>query len=303
GETVEARDLWLTGARIDGHPDFFAHLARLAFTEQSPDEAWDKVLRGLRRISERGLHPGEWEEDEGRGGVLLRYLTEHLEESERPPPADAVELLGDLSGQIVEPEDRLDLGLCLAHVNRPEQAKGELRAALPHVEDHDRRDIGARKLCELMFPGFDERITRMAETEDTGEQPDALLAFLASVTEEVPQYWPAWFYRGRILERQGRWNEAYDAFRQAVTLRRDQAEIHARMAVSAYVLGRHVDALDAMQRAIEILPQDAGLHADHALLLFRAGKVEDAWKELEVAEVFDLDHEAVRMTRKILEAG
>ena len=60
GEIRAARDLWLAGLEQDGHPDFFAHLARLAFACGDPADAWEKVASGLRRIRERSTRLEEW---------------------------------------------------------------------------------------------------------------------------------------------------------------------------------------------------------------------------------------------------
>jgi len=302
GEIIPARNLWRTGARVDGHPDFFAHLARLAFGEEDYDEAWDKVLRGLRRISERSLHPGEWEDDEGRGGVLLRYLTDHLDDSSCKPPEDVIELLCDLTSQIVEPEDRLDLGICLHLVGRAEEARKAIRAALPHVEDLDRRDVGAYHLAESLFEGFDKQMTAAADSVSENGGDAMARAFLEAVVDEIPQYWPAWYYLGQLHESKHEWQAAYDAFHQSLVMRRDQAEIHAKCGVSAFAMRKIDLALEHMERAVELAPDDAGLHANHALILLRSGQPDDAAAALEVAETLDPEHEVVVEVRAILDA-
>lgn len=303
GETVQARNLWLTGVRVDGHPDFFAHLARLAFTENDYDEAWDKVLRGLRRISERSLHPGEWDDEEHRGGVMLRYLSEHLEEHSLSPPDDVRELLLDLCAQIREPSDRLDLGLCLAHLGEDEPATTALRASIPHVEDPDRRDVAAQHLAYLLIQGFEEKLEQAANVEQPGAAADTALAFLSHVLDEVPQFWPACYFSGRIHEVRGEFAQALDAYRKAVAQRRDQPVLYSRIALCAQKLGQFDEARAALGEALELEPTDAGLRADLALLLHGAGRREEAMKELEAAETLDPKHEVVVKARQILGGG
>lgn len=299
-ETVQARNLWLTGVRLDGHPDFFAHLARLAFTENDVDEAWDKVLRGLRRIYEQRLHPGEWEEEEGRSGVLLRYLSEHLGEAEAAPPPDVVDLLVDLCGHVLEPADRLELGLCLALVDRSDAATQALRGALPHVEDVDRRDVGAQRLAELLVPDFDERFKLAASIEEAGPDIDNALAFLREVSQEVPQLWPAAYFSGKLHDLRGELVEAANWFRKAASLRRDQQTIWARLAACASRAGDIGDACDAMERAVEIEPNDARLQADLALFLHAAGREEEARAAIEAAETLDPEDENVERARRVI---
>ncbi|MEZ5990617.1 MAG: hypothetical protein R3F30_16185 [Planctomycetota bacterium] len=302
GETMQARNLWLTGVRVDGHPDFFAHLARLAFSDGQLDEAWDKVLRGLRRLSERACHPGEWDEDEGRGGVLLRYLAEHLcdLDARQKPPADVGELLVDLVELIREPEDRVNLGICLARTGFADHARQCLFSALPRVEDLDRRDAGAETLCELMFPGFDDDFAAAVEGLEEDGDPRLIRAFFEGVVETVPQFWPAWFFLGRLDEEEAKWDEGLVAYRTAAFLRRDQGEIWAHVAVCAHKEGELDEAIEAIDKALEQQPQEPSYLADRALLLWLAGRKDEALDTLEAAETLAPEHDGVLRARDLL---
>ncbi len=300
GDTIQARNLWLTGVRVDGHPDFFAHIARLGFAEDNYDEAWDKILRGLRRLFERQLHPGEWAEEEGRGGVLLRYLSEHLEKESSPPPPDVRELLIDLVPQIREPSDRLDLGLCLLEIGEEENGIQCLRSSVPHVEDWDRRDLGAQTLAERLFPNFEKRFERAARTNSNRAELQKSLAFFEEIQKEIPQFWPARYFQGRLLAQLEDWEAAAEAYRSAAAIRRDQAELHARLSVCYHKLGKIEDAIHAMESAVDTSPEHANYYADLALLQFVAGQ-EDACKEnLEIAETLDPEHPGVLAARQQL---
>ncbi|HEB52552.1 MAG TPA: hypothetical protein ENI87_04770, partial [bacterium] len=91
GEPEAARGLWEKGLSVDGHPDFFSHLAQLSFAEGCVDEAWDFAVRGLRRLRERTVRAAEWGDGDRGSGVLLECLQSHL--CERPVPAHVVEAL------------------------------------------------------------------------------------------------------------------------------------------------------------------------------------------------------------------
>ena len=301
GDTVQARNLWLTGVRTDGDPDFFGHLARLAFEEGEEDEAWDKVLRGLRRIAERRLHPGEWGDEEGRGGVVLRYLSEQLEERLEGVPADVAELLVDLVPQISEPDDRLDLGLCLAQLGMDAEAEQTLQVALPHLEDSDRRDRCAERLAHLKFTDFDQELEFCATAE--GDDLPKALTFLSEVTTEIPQFWPAHYFRGRCLERLGDLSGSFDALTRASRLRRDQPELFHRLAICAGRLGRLESAITAMETAIELDPGNPELLAEQAVLLLHAGREDEAREALEAAETLDPEADVVRQAREMLDEG
>ncbi len=298
GEMFEARSLWLTGLRVDGHPDFLGHLARLDFSEDNPEGAWDKVLRGLRRISEQRLHPGEWDEDEGRGGVMLRYLSEHLEENLVTPPTDVKDLLLDLCDQIREPEDRLDLGICLALSGQDAAAKSALRASVPHVEDPNRRDIGAQYLTELLFPGFEAELESAAKLTQDGDELAASQRFLETISHEVPQFWPAFYFAGKLHALRGDHASAFDAFRKAAAARRDQASIFAKLATAASRIGKTEEAIAALRTAVELEPAEAGWHANLSLLLFQTGAMDQAHEALEIAETLAPEHDVVREVAK-----
>ncbi len=305
GEYSQARKLWSTGARVDGHPDFFAHLARLSFREGDSAEGWDKIQRALRRIAERRLHPGEWLEDEDRGGVSFRYLSEHLAELSTVPPEihdlGIAEILVGLVDQIREPEDRLDLGLCLIAIG--EQASGvqAILAALPHVEDVDRRDLGAERVARALYPDFDLRVEQASAATLAGAELDDAMRYFDLVNATIPQLWPTWYLRGRLAEVARDWTTAVEAYRQAAALRRDQVKIFSRLAVACSQTQDFDEAIDAISEALELEPTDAGLHADHALLLHHAGREVEASEALEIAETLGAEDEVVERVRRLIE--
>ncbi|HHI79777.1 MAG TPA: tetratricopeptide repeat protein [Planctomycetes bacterium] len=306
GETVRARNLWRSAVHLDGHPDFFAHLARLAFLENNYDEAWDKVLRGLRRIYERSLHPSEWGQEAHRGGVLLRYLGEHLEEildrkdPKHLPPEDVKEILLDLTRQIHEPEDRLDLGICLSILGTVEEAKHALRASIPHVEDPDRRDLGCQYLGRLLFPNFDQELKRTLAVRDLGEEAQAAQNFLSAVAKEIPQCWVAIAQLGKLACLRKDWELALSYYKRATFLRRDRKELYSQLSLCHFRCGEMDDALVAIREAMDIEPEDAGIHADYALLLHRMGFEDEARDAIDIAELLEPEHPTVKRVLDIL---
>jgi tetratricopeptide (TPR) repeat protein len=307
GETVRARNLWRSAVHLDGHPDFFAHLARLAFLEKNYDEAWDKVLRGLRRIYERSLHPSEWGQEAHRGGVLLRYLGEHLEEilskkdPKNHPPEDVKEILLDFTKQIQEPEDRLDLGICLCLLGEEEEAKRALRASIPHVEDPDRRDLGCQFLGQLLFPNFEKEIKRTLSVNQLGEEAQAAQNFLLATTKELPQLWPAIAQLGKLACLRKDWEHALSYYKRATFLRRDRKELYAQLSLCHFRCGEMEEALTAIREALDLEPEDPGIQADYALLLHRMGFEEEASDAIEIAELLDPEHPSVKRVLEILE--
>ncbi len=301
GETVQARNLWLMAVDKDGHPDFFAHLARLAFLEKNYDEAWDKTIRGLRRLNERRLHPGEWGgEEAGRSGVLLRYLAEHLAEIDDPrviPPRDLAELCLDLVGQIEEPSDRLDLGLCLVRVGEIDIGVSILRSVLPHVEDPDRAEEGWEVLGKLTIEGFAARMRSAPGETLGGESRGEALSWWEEAAKALPRFGRIHLRLGSERLLAGRTVEAREAYEIAAFLLRDETGPLRGLAAASLRSGALDESELALRRALEIEPEDAGLHADLALLLHGLGREEEAAEALEIAEVLDPGHPSVAQAR------
>jgi Flp pilus assembly protein TadD len=285
GELIEARNLWLKGVMSDGHPDFFAHLARLAFCDGDEVEGWDKALRGLRRISERCLRPSEWNEESARAGILLQYLAEHLADLEAPE--DVHVALLDLTGLLQDPEDRVDLGLCFKEIDRLPEAERELSVGLPHVQDRDRRDAGARALLALTMPGFEKRFAGAVDLATAAASPEAALAEFAAFSEAVPSFWPAWFFKGVALRRLGRLAEARTCLERALAMRGDQPETLNELSVVCDELGDTARALELVGEAQRLRPDEAVYHVNRAIFLGRVGRTGDALAELERARELD----------------
>ncbi|MCA8951458.1 MAG: hypothetical protein KDE27_18265, partial [Planctomycetes bacterium] len=118
-----ARALWQRGLEVDGHPDFYSHLAQLSFSEGNDAAAWQFVQRGLWRLRERTARAAEWNDDDRERGALLECLPVVMSTRDLPP--GIVAALESLRG-LFEGEDRINLGLCLEACGRRAAAREEL---------------------------------------------------------------------------------------------------------------------------------------------------------------------------------
>jgi len=281
GDTIQARNLWLQGVDLDGHPDFFAHLARLAFSENNLAEAWDKILHGLRRLTERSLRAGEWDDD-GRGaGVILRYLVDHLGEAK--PHAQVVEALVDLLGILPVGEDRVDLGLCLIAVGKPTQARAEITGSLEFDLEPTVRDQAVRALLGIDIVDFEKRF-RLAVDQVVGKKSFApAVAALAEFHAMQPSFWPALFFSGIAMQRQGEDERALDMMAEVLRIRPGQPDALSELAVLFDRRGNSKRALECIEEALEERSDDVQLLANQALFLSHLGRTEDARRVLEDA--------------------
>lgn len=295
GETVAARDLWLRGLDLDGHPDFFGHLAQLHFAEDRLLDAWDMVVRGLRRLYERTVRAREWDDDE-RGAVLLQYLHEHL--AGTPPPA-VVDGLVDLRG-MVRGENQVYLGLCLTAAGRRTDARAELAAA---AEDPnlpvEARDLCVRALLNLDVTGFERRFARAAEQAMRGRARECLGEFQLWLDLQ-PRFWPAMFFSAVALRRLGDAEQSLDLLGEARRLAPERAEILHQMAILFDQRGNPKRALELVEAAIVRRPDDGELLASRVRYLLRLDREDDARRCLSAAVQAVGDHGALRRVRRQL---
>ncbi len=274
GKTVAARELWMRGLELDGHPDFFGHLARLAFAEGREQDAWDLVLRGLRRLRERIARAGEWD-DEGRGvGVLLMYLSEHL--AEREAPEEVHECLLDLR-LMLEGDSRAFLGLCLLECEERDAAKEELASAVgADALTGDARDRATRALLGIDLPDFERRFAKASEQALKHKRPRECLAEFDLFVEMQPTFWPALYFAGVAMHRLGESDSALDMLDVARRLSPTQPEVLHRMAMLFAERGNGKRALELVDQAIAIRDDASTLLVTKVQVLIGLGRREEA---------------------------
>ncbi|MEM7199268.1 MAG: tetratricopeptide repeat protein [Planctomycetota bacterium] len=299
GDTEAARDLWLRGLEVDGHPDFLAHLARLAFADKQPAEAWARASRALRRVHERCVRAAEFDDD-GRGaGLILRYLVEHFED-ETVPEEITEQLLG-LRGVLLTAEDRVELGQCLLTAGEPDAGRKELIAGLSEDVELTARDQGLRALLALDVPDFEKRFASAAEGASSGDDPGAARDELHEFLDHQPGFWPALYFVGIADQRLGEHDRALRSMQSVLDLRPDQPDA---LAIMADLYARKSDlpqALECIDRALGEDDDDARLHAARARYLHASGRHEEALAAADRAVELAPDERELRKLRRDLE--
>ncbi|MEZ5964638.1 MAG: hypothetical protein R3F56_12385 [Planctomycetota bacterium] len=281
GETLAARDLWLAGLEQDGHPDFFAHLARLSFACGEIGEAWERVAFGLRRVHERSTRHEEWDDD-GRGsGVMLAYLLDHL--TERKAPLSVVRAVRSLAGVLRNGEDRIVLGLCLHEVGAPILARAELEAGLAGELSSEVRDRGVRALLRLRVRNFEARFAKAVDHAVRRQDPRRGLTDLERWRQLEPEFWLASFYVGIALRRLGDEEAALDTMAEVLRLRPGQPDVLTEMAALFDRRGNPKRALECIEDALSSRPGDTALLGRRALYQHRLGRRGQAVESLDAA--------------------
>ncbi|MEE2887690.1 MAG: tetratricopeptide repeat protein, partial [Planctomycetota bacterium] len=273
----------------DGHPDFFAHLARLAFSEEKVDEAWEMALRGLRRIYERSARSSEWEDHEQDLGLLLRYLSDHLQD--HPAPPEVVEALTELAGQLRVPEDHLDLGHCLRHLGETELAREELAVGLASDIDGENRDEGIRGLLTMQVEDFERRFVVAVDELALEPQPEHAIEEMQVFLGVQPEFWPALFFLAVGYKRLGDEDKALDTFAEALAVSPSQPEVLFEMGELFDRRGNPKRALECVEEALQSQPDEPKLSAAMARYCERLGRIDEA--RVAIASAIELDPDSV----------
>ncbi len=297
GDTRGAAELWQRGLEIDGHPDFFSHLAQVAFAEGRDDEAWELIRRGLGRLRERALRAGEWEEDAGSVSILLECLCAHLQERVAPPAV--VDALTGLRGALRD-DARVHAGLCLLAVGRPDDARRELIAGLDGALDHDVRDRAVRAMLRIDVPDFEQRFARAIEGARTASDPRRFAADLQYWLHLQDEFWPALYFLALMHRRLGDTERALDCLFSAADVHPGQPDVLAEMADLFAARGNHKRALELVERALVERAGDVGLVAARARQLLQLGRLDDARQVLQQAFASGLDGKELRQVGRAL---
>lgn len=297
GDHGAARGLWERGLDVDGHPDFYSHLAQLSFAERRDADAWDLARKGLRRLRERTVRKGEWDDADRGAGVLLECLYAQL--SSRAAPSDVAAALDGLRSLLVG-EDRVHLGSCLAACGKRREARIELKAGLRHVTDLEVRDRGVRMLLQLDVADFEARFAKAADRAQRARNPRPSLAEFQLWLHLQPEFWPALFFSAICKRRLGETDEALDLLAAALDIAPGQPDLLFEMAELFDRRRNPKRALELVEEAIGERAREPRFHAARARYLRHLGRTDEARAAVEQALAAGIDGpELRRLARRL----
>lgn len=297
GDHGAARGLWQRGLDVDGHPDFFSHLAQLSFAEQRESDAWQLELRGLRRLHERTVRASEWTDAERGGGVLLECL--HIQLTARKAPPAVGDALDALRG-LLEGEARVHLGLCLAACGRRREARVEIVAGLRGLVDGETRDRAVRALLQLDVADFEARFAKAADRAQKARNPRPALAEFQLWLHLQPEFWPALFFSAVAKRRLGEVEESLDLLAAALEVAPDQPDVLQEMAELFDRRRNPKRALELIETVLRARPREPRAHAAKARYLRHLGRVDEARRVVHDARQRDIDSPELRRLQRRL---
>ena len=87
----------------------------------------------------------------------------------------------------------------------------------------------------------------------------------------------------------GRYDEAIEAFKQAIDIKPDYVNAHHNLGIAYGKLGRHDEAIKAFKRAIHLKPDDTDTHYNLGLAYLLVGDRDLALEEYEILKALDKD--------------
>ena len=297
GDPAAARHLWEKGLSVDGHPDFFSHLAQLSFVEGDQDDGWSFVQRGLRRLRERTLRAAEWVDTRRGAGVLLECLQAHL--AERKPPAELVETLMSLRS-LLNGDDRVLLGLCLFACGQRREARVELVAGMRSLMDLSLRDRAVRVMLQIDVTDFEVRFAKATERSLHGRNLKSALAEFQLWLHLQPEFWPALYYSGIIKRRQAAGDDALDLFAAALEASPHQPDVLFEMAELFANRDNSKRALELVNRAMMQRFSDLRLHEAKVRYLCDLSRTKEARQVVASAIKAGLDSPQLRRLGRAL---
>jgi tetratricopeptide (TPR) repeat protein len=100
-----------------------------------------------------------------------------------------------------------------------------------------------------------------------------------------PRSWPAYWLIGKGYQALDDHPRAYEAFRQATRLCKENADLPRELSLECLHLGKFTEAVDAARLAVRVERSDPGLQANLALALLLAGDINEALDQAEQAAV------------------
>jgi len=133
---------------------------------------------------------------------------------------------------------------------------------------------------------------------------NSALAAYEEARKRLPNSALVYEYRGFILRRLGRWQEAETSYKKAIELDPRDIQLLTSVGNEFYLyLRRFDDALASIDRALQIAPDAVGEHGNKAVVLQAAGRIDEARQELGLIpdDVLDDWVVAARMTQAMYE--
>ena len=108
-----------------------------------------------------------------------------------------------------------------------------------------------------------------------GRYQDAVEAYKQAIKIK-PDYADAHYYLGNAYDKLGRYQEAIEAFGQAIKIKPDYAEAHYNLGLAYGKLGRYQDAVESYKQTVRIKPDYAKAYINLGISYYKLGRYQDA---------------------------
>ena len=181
-----------------------------------------------------------------------------------------------LQRDIIAPDVRLNAGLFFLKIRNYESAYDQLKQFIEESEDEEKIDAAKRILREIESQNLLDRLFKEAfDFIKIGDEKKGIER-IQSFIDRYPDAWNAWFLLGWGHRRLGRYDEAVDAFRKAISLGANNADAYNELAICLLELGEYDESHKALDRALRLEPDNTKIMSNFGVLALKRDDPEEA---------------------------
>ena len=119
--------------------------------------------------------------------------------------------------------------------------------------------------------------------------------------ERYPDAWNAWFLLGWGQRRLGRYREAIDAFRKAISLGANNADTYNELAICLLELGEYDESRTSLDRALRLEPDNTKIMSNFGVLALKRDDPEEARRFFRTVLAIEPDDPVAKQYMELLE--
>jgi tetratricopeptide (TPR) repeat protein len=157
-----------------------------------------------------------------------------------------------------------------------DKARDCFSAYIPLAKDPEKEKQAGAILREIETHNLDDELFREAyDFIRLGEEQKGLLK-IRTFLEHHPMVWNGWFILGWALRRQGRWEDAAEAFYKALELGGSGGDTRNELAICLMEMGKHREARRELETALRDEPENIKIISNLGVLALRQGEDDEA---------------------------
>ncbi len=208
-----------------------------------------------------------------------------------------------LQRDTLSPDVRLNAGLFFLKIRNYESAYDQLKQFTQESEDEEKIEEAARILREIESQNLLDRLFKEAfDFIKIGDEEKGIERIQAFI-DRYPDAWNAWFLLGWGRRRLGRYREAVDAFRKAISLGANNADTHNELAICLLELGEYDESRRSLDRALRLEPDNTKIMSNFGVLALKRDDPEEARRFFQTVLAIEPDDPVAQQYLELLDSS